>query len=595
MKSKAKKLSLFTFAILSIGSFTGCIDNDYDLDGVDMTIGIGNGEFLLPSCSTDSIRLSEVLELNESETVVEKDNGDYYYLQDGNNVSPTHTKVDKITVVKHRGESQDFSFSVANYLHQSGKRTKTTNIPVDFNQKQVVYSFAYKGSIPNEVEELIVANTDGKITINTSFSPEVQKFVPVIAELSLELPSFLTIENVNSKLDHTQNGSKLVFKNVSTASNLKVDFTIGKIDFKKKSSPLGSLSTSNRNLSMNADIQMGIKINNIALGSSIDGADKCKITADMIINNDLVIEKVRGKFNPSIELDDLGSTDVTGIPDFLTNEGVVIDIDTPQIILNLESNLDVPGFIGGTLTAVKNGQKTANITIPEVKVLANATSKICICRNKSKVNQAAYTEVVEVPNLSTVLNPIPDHINFAGHSRADKTVEADFVLGKQYTIKPSYRIEAPLAFGENARIVYTDSFDDFNSDIKDIEVKDNTYIEFSGDIESKIPAYLNASAVAIDINGNEMPESEVKVAVDGEIKASADGKTPAVSTLKITMKPTKSALKKLDGLKFTVSGSAKSEKNTESVVGQTLNAKHHTLIIKNIKIKLVGQVIADLN
>lgn len=595
MKSKAKKLSLFTFAILSIGSFTGCIDNDYDLDGVDMTIGIGNGEFLLPSCSTDSIRLSEVLELNESETVVEKDNGDYYYLQDGNNVSPTHTKVDKITVVKHRGESQDFSFSVANYLHQSGKRTKTTNIPVDFNQKQVVYSFAYKGSIPNEVEELIFANTDGKITINTSFSPEVQKFVPVIAELSLELPSFLTIENVNSKLDHTQNGSKLVFKNVSTASNLKVDFTIGKIDFKKKSSPLGSLSTSNRNLSMNADIQMGIKINNIALGSSIDGADKCKITADMIINNDLVIEKVRGKFNPSIELDDLGSTDVTGIPDFLTNEGVVIDIDNPQIILNLESNLDVPGFIGGTLTAVKNGQKTANITIPEVKVLANATSKICICRNKSKVNQAAYTEVVEVPNLSTVLNPIPDHINFAGHSRADKTVEADFVLGKQYTIKPSYRIEAPLAFGENARIVYTDSFDDFNSDIKDIEVKDNTYIEFSGDIESKIPAYLNASAVAIDINGNEMPESEVKVAVDGEIKASADGKTPAVSTLKITMKPTKSALKKLDGLKFTVSGSAKSEKNTESVVGQTLNAKHHTLIIKNIKIKLVGQVIADLN
>lgn len=588
-------MSLFTFAILSIGSFTGCIDNDYDLDGVDMTIGIGNGEFLLPSCSTDSIRLSEVLELNESETVVEKDNGDYYYLQDGNNVSPTHTKVDKITVVKHRGESQDFSFSVANYLHQSGKRTKTTNIPVDFNQKQVVYSFAYKGSIPNEVEELIVANTDGKITINTSFSPEVQKFVPVIAELSLELPSFLTIENVNSKLEHTQNGSKLVFKNVSTASNLKVDFTIGKIDFKKKSSPLGSLSTSNRNLSINADIQMGIKINNIALGSSIDGADKCKITADMIINNDLVIEKVRGKFNPSIELDDLGSTDVTGIPDFLTNDGVVIDIDNPQIILNLESNLDVPGFIGGTLTAVKNGQKTANITIPEVKVLANATSKICICRNKSKVNQAAYTEVVEVPNLSTVLNPIPDHINFAGHARADKTVEADFVLGKQYTIKPSYRIEAPLAFGENARIVYTDSFDDFNSDIKDIEVKDNTYIEFSGDIESKIPAYLNASAVAIDINGNEMPESEVKVAVDGEIKASADGKTPAVSTLKITMKPTKSALKKLDGLKFTVSGSAKSEKNTESVVGQTLNAKHHTLIIKNIKIKLVGQVIADLN
>ena len=61
----------------------------------------------------------------------------------------------------------------------------------------------------------------------------MQKFVPVIAELSLELPSFLTIENVNSKLDYTQNGSKLVFKNVSTASNLKVDFTIGESTYKK--------------------------------------------------------------------------------------------------------------------------------------------------------------------------------------------------------------------------------------------------------------------------------------------------------------------------------------------------------------------------
>ena len=101
MNSKAKKLSIFTFAILSLGTFTGCIDNDYDLDGVDMTIGIGNGEFILPTCSTDSIKLSEVLELNESETVVEKENGDYYYLQDGNTVSPTNTKVEKITVVKH--------------------------------------------------------------------------------------------------------------------------------------------------------------------------------------------------------------------------------------------------------------------------------------------------------------------------------------------------------------------------------------------------------------------------------------------------------------------------------------------------------------
>lgn len=81
MNSRAKKLSLFTFAVLSLGAFTGCVDNDYDLDGVDMTIGIGNGELLLPACSTDFIRLSEILELNNSKTLIEKENGDYYYTQ----------------------------------------------------------------------------------------------------------------------------------------------------------------------------------------------------------------------------------------------------------------------------------------------------------------------------------------------------------------------------------------------------------------------------------------------------------------------------------------------------------------------------------
>ena len=595
MNNKAKKLSIFTFALLSLGTFTGCIDNNYDLDGVDMTIGVGNGEFILPTCSTDSIKLSEVLELNESETLVEKENGDYYYLQDGNTVNPTNTKVEKITVVKQTGESRDFKFSVLEYLQQSSKRTKATNKTVNFNQNQVVYSFAYKGSMPDEVEELVLANTNGKITINTSFSDEVKKFVPVISELSLELPSFLTIKDVKTIKPYTQEGSKLIFKNVNTDSNLKIEFTIANIDFTKGASTLGSLTTADRKLKMNANIQMGIKIDNIVLGSSIEGADNCKIFADMSINNDLIIEKVKGRFNPSIDLDNLGSTDVTGIPDFLTNDGVVIDIDNPQIMLNLESDLDIPGYIDGTLTAVKNGQETARIKIQDVKILAKKTSKICICRDASKVDQSAYTQVVEVPTLSTILNPIPDHINFAGHAKADNTVVADFELGKQYTIKPSYRIEAPLAFGENAKIVYTDSFDDFNDDIKDIDVADNTYLEFSGEVESKVPAYLNATAVAIDINGNEMPESEVKVVVDGEIAASADGKTATTSSLKVTMKPSKSALKKLDGLKFTISGSAKSEKNTASVVGQTLNAKNHTLIFKNIKIKLVGQVIADLN
>ena len=92
-----------------------------------------------------------------------------------------------------------------------------------------------------------------------------------------------------------------------------------------------------------------------------------------------------------------------------------------------------------------------------------------------------------------------------------------------------------------------------------------------------------------------MPQSEVKVNIEGEIAASIDGKTPKTSPLKVTLTPAKGAIKKLDGLKFTVSGAAKAEGDGPTITGQTLNTRNHSLVIKNIKIKFVGKAIADLN
>lgn len=594
MNSRAKKLSLFTFAVLSLGAFTGCVDNDYDLDGVDMTIGIGNGELLLPACSTDFIRLSEILELNNSKTLIEKENGDYYYTQKGNEVNPTQSQIDRIIVEKKKEVSKDFQFSVAPYLAAPSKRT--TDATSGISKDQVVYSFTYEGLIPDEVEELKSAGINGNITIKPQFSQAIKDFIPVIAELYIEFPSFIILDNVQANHPYTISGSKVIFKNVSSASDLNVKLDLTNIDFSKSGSGLGTLSTANKTLTIDADVKMGIKVTDVvANASSSANPASCKIVSSMSINHDMVITDVVGRFNPTIDLADIGSIDVEGIPDFLTNDGVVVDLDNPQISLTLASNLDVPGFVKGKLKAIKDGITTAVVDIPEANILKNATTNICICRHKDMVDATSYSDVLEVPALSTILNPIPDRIVFSCEARANKNVVCDFVLGKSYTLAPSYSFEAPLAFGENANIVYTDSFDDFNDDIKDLDVNDNTRIEFSGDIESKVPLFLNASAVAIDVDGNEMPQSEVAVTVDGEIKASADGKTPEVSTLKVSMKPSKSALKKLDGLKFTVSGSAHNEKNSASVVGQTLNAETHTLVIKNIKIKLVGQVIADLN
>ena len=66
------RLMLSAAVVLGMGTLVACTDSDYDLSEVDMTIGLGNGELLIPTSSTDTILLKDVLKLNDSETVVEQ-------------------------------------------------------------------------------------------------------------------------------------------------------------------------------------------------------------------------------------------------------------------------------------------------------------------------------------------------------------------------------------------------------------------------------------------------------------------------------------------------------------------------------------------
>lgn len=84
------------------------------------------------------------------------------------------------------------------------------------------------------------------------------------------------------------------------------------------------------------------------------------------------------------------------------------------------------------------------------------------------------------------------------------------------------------------------------------------------------------------------------MAVTGNIAASQDGVNPATSPLSIKITQLNDdALKKLDGIRIKVLGKASSE--GQMVTGITLNAERHTLKLNDIKVKLVGKVIADLN
>ena len=221
-------------------------------------------------------------------------------------------------------------------------------------------------------------------------------------------------------------------------------------------------------------------------------------------------------------------------------------------------------------------------------------TKICICKYSNLVDNTKYDVVRQVDNLSDLMLTIPKSLRFEADVRADDQKEAEIMLGTSYEIAPHYSITAPLAFDVGAQIAYRDTLDGWHDDIEDYEFADGTYIELNANIVNKMPAYLNVNAVAIDLNGNEIPENRIKVEVSNSVKGCENASSPVTTPITITIKENqKGALKSVDGLIFKVEAAA--GQGSESIVGQTINAYNHTLTARDIKIKVVGRIIEDLN
>lgn len=122
------------------------------------------------------------------------------------------------------------------------------------------------------------------------------------------------------------------------------------------------------------------------------------------------------------------------------------------------------------------------------------------------------------------------------------------------------------------------------------------YISVTANIENRIPAYLTLDAYAIDVDGRRMSDNDIKVEVDNTVLASADGQTSKETpiTVKVSQK-SEGALSRLDGIAFDITVAASDGNNQNPVVGQTLNSERHFLIARDIRIKLVGKLIADFN
>lgn len=592
MKKKQMKASLLLVSLLTLGfSLTGCTNDDYDFDQIDATMGFGSGELEIPASSTMNIPLSDILELEEGGSVKIAANGDYLFQLTGSDASSASPMISPIVL---RGNS--YSNTLTLNANSAAKGTRAAGTHLSFVSPKKLM-FKYNGT-DAAVKSLKSAEVDGEIelTVNLALNG-LSSAIATIDKATINLPGYLQISRVEGKGNGAPefNGSKITVENVSTSRNLQLTIYAKKLDFANQDAYGKVVIDNNGSINMDGYFDLGIEANITGVPTSA-----LSIGANVTVN-DITLKSATGIFDPEINISSLGDVAVTGVPDFLSEDGVRADLDNPQIILSIKNDMDAAAKVSAKVISTKNGQNLATVQLPEMNIYKTTVApvtKICICRHKTAELTAQYgvANVYEVSNLATLINQhIPDHVQITDvETRADLSQEMTIEFGHNYNVVPSYEIYAPLAFAEDAVIEYADDFDGWNDDLDDLELSEGTYVRLTADAQNLVPATLIVEATPLGLEGTDISNLiEVNVK-KGTVKASADGVKAATSPLEIELREkVKGGLQKLDGLSYKVKGKASHDGTT--VTGINLNSEKHTLKLENIKVKLVGKVIGNFN
>lgn len=457
MKRKQKRVTLLLASLL-VGGFlvTGCTNSDYDFNEIDATMGFGGDGLELPASSTMDIPLKDVLDLEENGSVKLDDEGNYLFQLTGSGSSEANPKIEPI-----RLEGRSYNANIPISLSASAKATRSltaSSVIPEVKEKM----FEYHG-VDKSVKSLTKANMKPvtmKLTLGFS---GISSVISKIKKATLTLPGYLSLNRVVGDGNDmpTLTNSRIDIADISTSRDLVLTITSNKLLFSEQDA-YGTLSIAEDG-KIDMDGYFGLKIDDFELTGTPSTANM-SIAAKVEVEN-IELTSATGVFDPEVNFGTLGEVDVIGVPDFLSDDNVVADLANPQILLTINNEMNVAATVKATVTATKSGQTTATVQLPEMYIEKNSvspTTQICICREKTPELTAQYGEknVYAVSNLSTLINKIPDHVSIGNvEARADQSQEATVEFGKPYHITPSYKVYAPLAFGKDAVIEYSNQFD----------------------------------------------------------------------------------------------------------------------------------------
>lgn len=610
--------------------FTGCIDDSYDLDKVDLTMKLNTDGLGVKLGNTDLIALADILD--EDETVKTEANGLYYLVKDG--TSNFNVKVDNMTT-SFNDTKLDMNAPVLQY-DDVKKQLEAAGIPVvEGSPLPIPADFEMHGSAEGdqEVDFNITDVSDVKqvktidlqkskvaLTLTEANQPaSLNLGVTRLKNIRLYLPKFLGVTDVapgwelkeGNVLVYTNNGGIYNYNrnNPEICSVYLNKVALDQTENKGKVENGGIELTPNElNVRMTAE-QVFFE-NRAGRELSMNVGDQASVRLDIKVpNNKLNISQVTGIFNPAINPDNERIDVSNDLPDFLQDKEVRIVATNPTIRFHANmSTLPVGIDMRGTLTAVKengafeNGATTKVVKLDKGVMEMGRDNYVYYCNQGNtpydpEGAKAGAATVKNTANIGDLITELPDYleVDLKNNQINVKNEYYTVQLGRDYHVDADYSVFVPFEFDRGLKVVYNDSTESMHSDLKDLSATGT--LEVMADAYNTIPLELLVGLKAVDVDGNELPvefnTAEAHVApgdgstytMNGEVKQRSGSEV--MTPIKITAKlDDKDLLSRIDKLCFNIHADA---------TGSNKLVSTQYLKLNNIKIKLHAGVIADFN
>ncbi len=597
--------SLLCATALSVMLLTGCIDTDYDLGDIDMTVGVGGENINLPSDNTtQDICLNDVLDLGQNNFLKVAQDGNYYIDVIDDNEFVAHMWVNRFTVPNRKYEGT-YKINLGDFAPTTNMmKSRKADDDIEFNAPMVDLDFEYNYAAKDITALEYIGVDEGKLSISLSFSNDLKKALSNIKEMRFSFPQCIDCEKAEYKGQtlSLNDANQLVINNVTLASDVDFVLYIKGINISKTAADGSYMNfTKGQGFTFHGQLNIGVVVKESAVDFDEVAKAKDLSVSGVAELSGMKVTSAKGKFTPTREFGKVGGVALRNIPSFLTEEGCNLDLYDPQLNVDIYSDVPFANIMTGAIVSKdKKGNVITRIDVPEFSYKANGKSVASVRRRKASV--AGDTTIVVVPNLCDVIRDLPDSIALIDLvGRGDDSQSASVELGKVYEGRMRLSVASGIALGNDAVVIYKKDYTGWNDEVKDIsfvESKDSTYrfgsIKAFCEVENKIPAYLTLRATPVDVRGKDISNDQVEVIVKSVIAASKDGVNPVTTKEEITIVPKNSnALKNFDGIRFTITMKAKN--GSSSVAGVRLNAYKQTIKVLNLKVQKNGKIAVDLN